>query len=401
MNYRALAGRFAPRRALLVFVLIAMSGLACGLPGSARASSPPAVEGISASHVTQSDATLEAQINPQDLQRGAHYQFQVVTDSGDYLSEIVCPPQLPPGSDGCGGTQAASALPIGFVARGIGTSSVSLDLAGAGLTLQPGTTYHYRVLAARAAQTEDTTAWEAPTVYGPDQTFTTPADAPSIDSETVSHVTQSDATLEAQINPQDLQRGAHYQFQVVTDSGDYLSEIVCPPQLPPGSDGCGGTQAASALPIGFVARGIGTSSVSLDLAGAGLTLQPGTTYHYRVLAARAAQTEDTTAWEAPTVYGPDQTFTTPADAPSIDSAAASAPLVASGGGLLGSYPFSGPLVLNKKHIVIPTSAQKLAKALKVCNRKPKKQRANCKKLARERYGTSGKKTGKEISKGKK
>jgi hypothetical protein len=60
------------------------------------------------------------------------------------------------------------------------TLGASLDLAGAGVTLQPGRTYHYRVLVARRVQTEDTIEWETPTVYGADQTFTTAPDpAPS------------------------------------------------------------------------------------------------------------------------------------------------------------------------------------------------------------------------------
>lgn len=56
------------------------------------------------------------------------------------------------------------------------TRSASVDLASVGVTLQPGTTYHFRVLVARRVQTEDTIEWEPPTVYGADQTFTTAAE---------------------------------------------------------------------------------------------------------------------------------------------------------------------------------------------------------------------------------
>jgi hypothetical protein len=57
---------------------------------------------------------------------------------------------------------------------------VSLNLTKhAGVTLTPNTTYHYRVLAARAIPSEDTIEWEEPTVFGPDQTFTTPEEEPT------------------------------------------------------------------------------------------------------------------------------------------------------------------------------------------------------------------------------
>ena len=50
---------------------------------------------------------------------------------------------------------------------------MSLDLESVGTGLEPGTTYYYRVIAARIVPTEDTTQWEEPTVFGVDQTFTT------------------------------------------------------------------------------------------------------------------------------------------------------------------------------------------------------------------------------------
>jgi hypothetical protein len=69
--------------------------------------------------------------------------------------------------------------------------------------LKPGTTYHYRVIAATSVLTEDTTEWEGPTVEGPDQAFTTPpaGAAPVIDPVSISHPTPAEATLEAQIGP--------------------------------------------------------------------------------------------------------------------------------------------------------------------------------------------------------
>jgi hypothetical protein len=49
-------------------------------------------------------------------------------------------------------------------------------------------------------------------------------------------------------------------------------------------------------------------------------------------------------------------------------------------------------------VTVLTNAQKLAKALKACKHKPKRQRASCKKQALNKYGTGTKKTGKQASK---
>jgi hypothetical protein len=321
-------GRHAGRWTVGLVVFAAMCCLGWSLPVSAQASTVPSIESESVSHPTPTDATLEASINSQEGSAGDYYQFQLVRSTSDYASEILCPAKLPPGTDGCIGTESASALPIGFIPGNTMQPGVdhpvSLDLASAGVTLQPGTTYRYRLLVARRVQTEDTIQWEPPTVYGADQTFTTPSGPPSIASESASNITQTDATLEAQINPEADQAGDYAQFQLVKDPSEYASEILCPATLPPGTDGCIGTQSANALPIGWVCgsceQEATTRPVSLDLASAGVTLKPGTTYHYRVLAARRVQTEDTIQWEPPTVYGPDQTFTTPSGpAPVIES----------------------------------------------------------------------------------
>jgi hypothetical protein len=314
---------------MTIAAFAAIGCLSGGVSASAQASTVPVVDSESVSNITSTDATLQASINSQADAAGDYYQFQLVRNASGFASEILCPPTLPPGTDGCFGTQSASALPIGFIPGNTLQPGVdhpiSLDLAGAGVTLQPGTTYHYRVLVARRVQTEDTIQWEPPTVYGADQTFTTPSGPPSIESESVSHVTSTDATLEAQINPQGDQAGDYYQFQMVEDPSEYASEILCPTKPPPTTDGCIGTHSEGALPIGWVCgsceREQAAQQVQLDLANAGVTLKPATTYHYRVIAARAVQTEDTIQWEPPTVYGPDQTFATPpaSSAPVIDS----------------------------------------------------------------------------------
>jgi uncharacterized repeat protein (TIGR02543 family) len=134
----------------------------------AVASGPPAIEEESVSGITATNAILKAQINPNGGR--AHYQFQLVINPDEYASEILCPE--PPRSFAlCIGEYAAGALSIGFIFEE--ATPVSLDLSSEGVTLQPDTTYHYRVLAARTIPTEDTIQWEPPIITGVDQTFTT------------------------------------------------------------------------------------------------------------------------------------------------------------------------------------------------------------------------------------
>ena len=254
--------------------LIATLGLltcAVALPATTLAATPPAVESTWVSGVSQDDATLDAVIDPEDASVGAYYQFQVVTSTGEFLSEIACPPEADwRPLDGCDGTLTPSALPIGFIDHSTEGRSVSLDLAAAGVTLQPDVTYRYRVLVARKVPTEDTLQWEGPAVVGPEQTFTTLATrpAPAVESVSVSHLTSTDATLEAQIDTEGLP--ATYQFDLwsspCSKHGDGC-ELILP----------------IALPSGLLLGSFVSQSVSLDLNSAGVTLGAGE-YGYSVTA---------------------------------------------------------------------------------------------------------------------
>jgi len=128
---------------------------------------------------------------------------------------------------------------------------------------------------------------------------------PTIDKESVSGITSTNAILEAQVSPHG--GSAYLQFQLVTDPEEYVPEIFCP--YPPESGPlCLGEYAEGALQIRRVFKEATLESV--DLSSIGVTLQPGTTYHYRALAATAILSEDTIEWEPPAVIGADQTFTT-------------------------------------------------------------------------------------------
>lgn len=274
--------------ALAVVAIIALVSLG---GAATAAASAPSVEAESVSHITPSDATLEAEIDLGGLE--TEYQFRVVADpchANPLNCELVSDPLFP--------------SPPGKIAAASGSQTVKLDLNSAGLTLEAGREYHYAVFATNSDGSQS----------GPDQTFTT-GEFPSIERESVSAVTPTDAILEAEINLHEAAAGGYYQFQIITGSTEYAAEILCPPTLQPGYSGCIGPQGSGALPIGFLAGNTmqpgATSNASLNLANAGVLLQPETTYHYRVLAARAVQTEDTIEWEPPISYGLDQSFTTP------------------------------------------------------------------------------------------
>jgi hypothetical protein len=221
----------------------------------------PVIAGESVSGVTGSDAKLEAQINPEG--QNVRYQFQLAGDPSEYASEIECP-EPSPGPLACVGTHVKGALPIGFVwgnlANPLAAQPASLDLESAGVKLKPDTTYHYRVIAAPSEPSEDTIEWEGPPVYGADQTFTT-SSAPSIESESVSHLTSTDATLEAQINTEGLE--TTYAFHMIGAFCEWP---------------CESPEYLFTLPSGKLLGSYIGQGISLDLNSAGVSPMPINTY---------------------------------------------------------------------------------------------------------------------------
>lgn len=274
-------------------MLASVSALLLGaFCATALADSPPSIEGESVSNVTSTDATLEATINPESASRDAYYQFQLVAAPSEYLQEFACPTEgFPAKSSFCGAfASQAGALPIDVVGPGTQGTTVSLDLSAlrawwAGTTtLKPNTTYHYRVIAARRVPTEDTIQWEAPIVYGADETFTTPAaESPKIESVSVANLTSEDATLGAQLDTEGLE--TEYEFKMWASPCGPKCELIEDVRLPKGK-----------LLGSFVSQ-----TVSLDLASAGVKLVPGGEYGYSLTATSAGGTSES----AP------QTFTVP------------------------------------------------------------------------------------------
>jgi hypothetical protein len=204
--------------------------------------------------------------------------------------------------------------------------------------LKPGTIYHYALLATNAVGT----------VTGSDATFKTLAPSPPISSTGIAEgVTQSAATLHGSVDSQGLPTVAQFEFGTTPFAGSLVT---------PASQSMSG----STLTI---------------TASFGSLLQPGVTYYYRVVASNRDGTS----------YGAELSFTT-APSPSPFSSPAALPLLPNPDAAAleehgSSKPASKPL----------TKKQKLAKALKACARKPKKQRSACRKFAQKRFGSAKRK----------
>jgi hypothetical protein len=238
-----------------------------------------------------------------------------------------------------------------------------------GLTV--GVTYHYRLVASNADRT----------VWGNEASFTV-GFPPTITDESVSNLTERDATLQAQIDTEGLETS--YQFR--------LSAI------------CGGKGACLVvvnypLPSGLLLGSFVDQSVSLDLNTAGVTLQPGGTYTYSVTATNASGTTEGAPHNFTTpenVVQPLSTTTSPlsgAGQPAGSDTNSGGQPAGSGVASSSSTPgvqSPGPGLGKTIKLETLTNAQKLAKALKVCDKKPKKQWASCKKQAEKKYATTSK-----------
>jgi hypothetical protein len=153
------------------------------------------------------------------------------------------------------------------------------------------------------------------------------------------------------------------------------------------------------LPSGLLLGSFVDQSVSLDLNTAGVTLQPGGTYTYSVTATNASGTTEGAPHNFTTpenVVQPLSTTTSPlsgAGQPAGSDTNSGGQPAGSGVASSSSTPgvqSPGPGLGKTIKLETLTNAQKLAKALKVCDKKPKKQWASCKKQAEKKYATTSK-----------
>jgi WD40-like Beta Propeller Repeat len=201
-------------------------GATYGLDKTFTTSGPPRITygAEPVSGITQAQATIHAQINPDQLE--TTYRFLYGETSG-YGKET------PEGGEA------------------IGSGSVAVARATSLTGLKVGTTYHYRVLAENQAGVTE----------GADRTFATVPPAP-VDATYATTVGATEATLHAKINP--LGNDTRYYFQHGAQSCEQNPNACTNTPVLPGED-----------------IGEGSEDVAREAKISGL--QPDTTYHFRVL----------------------------------------------------------------------------------------------------------------------
>jgi hypothetical protein len=229
------------------------------------------------------------------------------------------------------------------------------------VTLQPGTTYHYRVLAAKRVQSEDGVNWQGPFAEGPDQTFTTlpPSTPPSEVVTGPAEPTPGGYKLKGKLNPDGLPTTYYYEY-----IGS--NEVECL-DMELGMARCWHETAHVGPITGDTQQEIPPVEVT------GLTV--GVTYRYRLVAHNADRA----------VFGNEASFAVTAKgAPS--GQAKQEPKSKPPAPLVTQLAVTSPPIKTTTKYKPLTKAQKLTNALKACKSKPKKQRGTCKKQAREKYG---------------
>jgi alpha-tubulin suppressor-like RCC1 family protein len=320
----------------------------------------PTIEGVSVSGITEHDATLEAQIDPNGL--ATTYQFRLGKGCYPAICDVIVDISLPEGN----------------LSSAQGAQSVSLDLNSVGVSLQPNSMYYYSVVATNSAGEAG----------GNEGTFRTPPEPTGenggAETGAASKISQTGATLGGVVTAWGW-REATYVFEYGTTTS-YGQSAPTPP-------GVIGLRATCGLPCGPPHSEQFT--VSENLAG----LQPKTTYHYRLVSTSNGHTS----------FGNDATFTThdggfeplntaapspagggesPSQTGGSGQSGNSSTLTGSGASLT---PGVFPLVSTVAPKVGPV-AQKLARALKACKKKPRNKRAACAKQARKAYATAAKKS---------
>ncbi len=187
-------------------------------------SGPPRITAKPVTAIGHETATLNAEVNPDEIE--TTYRFQYGQDTG-YGQEA----------------------PIGGQDIGKGGTPVAVSAPLTGLKL--GVTYHYRVVATNAFKT----------TTGPDQSFTTIP--PALTTSWASGVSATEATLNAEVNP--LGNETTYYFQ--------YGSAACAPN----PAGCTNSPAPPGEDLG---AGEAAITKTLKLTG----LEPDSTYHFRVVA---------------------------------------------------------------------------------------------------------------------
>jgi hypothetical protein len=211
-------------------------------PLTERRAFKPGVETLKASSVGRREATLKGSVNPEGTETKSYFEYGLKeAKEGKYQHKTA------------------------EVGAGSGKSTVQEPQVITGL--EPGTTYHFRIVASNSNGVSD----------GNDQTFTTKAKAPAPAATTGSAtgVNETGATLSGTVNPNEAETKYYFEYGLKEAEGGKYEHR---------------TAEASA--------GSGTSNIEESKGIVGL--EKGTTYHFRLVASN----------ESGTTYGADKTFTT-------------------------------------------------------------------------------------------
>ena len=194
---------------------------------------PPSVTPHGVTNLGATYADLTAYVNPNGL--ATSYQFEYGKTAG-----------------------YGSRIPAAFEGIGSGTQAIYCwnEITG----LEPGGTYHFRVVATSAAGT----------TYGPDEVFT---GGPIITPHGVTNLSTTHVDLTAYVDPNYFETSYQFEYGKTTKYG-------------------------SKIPSAPEAIGNGTQPIYTwnEVTG----LEPGATYHFRIAV----------SYNGTTIYGPDESFTT-------------------------------------------------------------------------------------------
>ncbi len=233
-------------RGVMLSALAVVFGVLAYVSAPALAAAPEAPGPVTVESVTGTSAGFSGELNTGKT--GPAGTFELGTYEFLYSkSPSTCE----------GGSRAPE--PAGLSLGG-GMEVVTQPVSG----LAPGAEYTVCLRAVNGAAEE---------AVGPPATFTTPAVAPKVESESVTDVASTSATLQAVINPGGASTTYRFEYGTTASYGTSLP-------VPDGE-------------VGFGAAGV---AVSIHTQ----TLSPDTGYHFRVVAVNGVETVD----------GPDQVFTT-------------------------------------------------------------------------------------------
>ena len=282
-----------------------------------------------------SSAVLFSELNPENANTEYHFEY---AQSEQALAACTTVVREHGGCPGVQNTPVQKSAVYGSIGAKAEITS-----------LQPGTTYHYRLFAENESRIK---AGERFHATGPEATVTTePTPLPSAQTGACSAVTSTSATITGAVNPDGVPAG--YAFELGVYNG-----------------------ASTQYTIVYSAEaGSGTDPVAESLPVTGL--QPGTTYAYRI-----AVSSGYIANAEHALQGAPVTFTT-AGTPSVlvlpvTPALLPIPAIA--------FPAEAPGASTTVTKTL-TRSQKLAAALKTCKKdKAKSKRAKCESAARKAYG---------------